>query len=96
MAAYYACSPKGNDVNPAPRRSRGRRCEGLRDGGAGETRLTWAGTYRQTLRPGKSGETEAGAVRNLLRAEQVVLSGADTLAGLGSSTAGTSTSYRRT
>ena len=82
MAADYYVSPKGNDVNPGtkaqPWATLRKACAMA---GAGDTVYLGAGTYRQTLRPGKSGETGKPVRFVTLPGEQVVLSGADTLAG---------------
>ena len=57
MAADYYVSPKGNDVSPGtkaqPWATLGKACAVA---GAGDTVYLGAGTYRETLRPGKSGE----------------------------------------
>ena len=57
MAADSYVSPKGNDVSPGtkarPWATLGKACATV---GPGDTVYLGTGTYRQTLRPGKSGE----------------------------------------
>jgi hypothetical protein len=82
MAAEYYCSPKGDDGSAgskiAPWKTLGKACAVA---GAGDIVYLREGTYRETLRPAKSGETGKPVRFVAAPGEKVVLSGAKPLAG---------------
>ena len=81
LATGYYCSPQGNDGSAgskaAPWKTLAKACAVAQ---AGDTVYLRAGTYRETLRPGKSGEAGKPVRFVAVPGETVVLSGADALA----------------
>ena len=81
LAAEYYVTPTGNDFNTGTKAQPWATLEKAATAGAGDTVYLGAGTYREVLRPGKSGEAGKPVRFVALPREKVVLSGAEPLAG---------------